>query len=207
MRLIEQLKKWLADRKERRFLKLTGKAKKELKVEDQYDLIFLCKKGYIRTSGIGRSITKIYAKFENLVDQEIKVVVKPGTYFISRGKYQNMVIRKEYTFILDPLSHIGFTFEATCINASLPIPGEYDKFSGVRKVSNDLVRFLEVSRYSNSMVVQAGVWAITDNYNSQQIRTRLVSNDRYGMPVPAISDNDIKEAKKILKSLEINNQL
>lgn len=40
----------------------------------------------------------------------------------------------------------GHVVNAACINANLPIPGESARFYGVRRVSDDLARFLEASQ-------------------------------------------------------------
>ena len=77
---------------------------KELKESEQYDLVDLCGNRFVRAKGTGESITNINAAVENLTRKKIKVVVNPGTYFVAGDGYQNMVTRKEYAFVLNPLS-------------------------------------------------------------------------------------------------------
>ena len=105
---------------------------------------------------------------------------------------------------------------ASCINASLPIPKESDRFRGVSRVSENVRRFMEAAEGEEAMVVQAGVWALTDGYSrsriQQTLRTRRV---RYGANAgssgsdegPAISIAQIDKAKAILTRLGIRNNL
>ncbi|MCP4396504.1 MAG: hypothetical protein GY801_04200 [bacterium] len=180
---------------------------KHLGEEQEYDLLFLYQKGFVRARATGQSITQIYGEVENLIDKTLKVIITPGTYFVAKGNYQNMVTRSEYSFTLHPLSARDVSINATCINANLPIPGKDDRFHGVRKVSKNVSRFLKASQHASSMVIQTGVWALTDNYSGHDIKNHLVTRDRYGNTRQAVSDADIAEARRILDSLGISHRL
>lgn len=206
MGLLARFKQWHAARKERRIEQLTAKAA-DLKEDQQYNLLFLNERGFVRAKASGQSITEIYADVENLIRKRLRVVVTPGTYFVSSGGHQNMVTRREYTFTLYPCSSERMRIDATCINANLPIPGARDRFYGVRRVSDDIARFLEAARSASPMVVQAGVWALTDGYTGDQVQTHLVSQDQYGNTRQAVSSSDIEEARRILNSLGIRHNL
>ena len=76
---------------------------------------------------------------------------------------------------------------------------------------------MEVAEGEHAMVIQAGVWALTDGYSRQRIqatlRTRRVST-RGGIPVgegidegPSISNAQIDRAKAILDRLKISHNL
>ena len=179
----------------------------QLRDDKQYGLIWLHKNGYVRIKGNGQSITQIYPEIENLVNKRIKVVVRTGTYFVSSRGYQNMVTREESAFTLAPYATKSLAIGATCINANLKIPSERNKFHEVARVSDDLIDFLEASGNSDEMVVQAGVWAITDRYTAHQVKMHLVSVDSYGNRRQAVSDDDIAEARRILNKLGIRNRL
>jgi beta-lactam-binding protein with PASTA domain len=56
------------------------------------------------------------------------------------------------------------------------------------------------------MVVQTGVWAITDRYSGTDVKQRLIAVDQYGN-IQHVSDMNVKEAKRILKDLNIKNNL
>jgi hypothetical protein len=192
--------------KERRINQRTEKAAK-LREDETYDLIFLHERGFVRARATGQSITEIYAKVENLIRKKLKVIVKPGTYFLSSGSHQNMVTRTEYTFMLWPCSTQHLGIKSSCINASRPIPGRSDRFYGVARVSDDLARFLEATQDIDPMVVQAGVWAITDGYSAHDVQTRLVARDQYGNTRQAVSNAQITEARRILDRLGISHKL
>lgn len=119
MGLIARFKKWKDARKERRIERLTVRAA-DLTEDQQYDLLFLHKRGFVRAKGSGQSITKVYADIENLIRKKLRVVVTPGTYFVSSGGHQNMATTTEYTFTLYPCSTQHLDINAACINANRP---------------------------------------------------------------------------------------
>jgi hypothetical protein len=75
---------------------------------------------------------------------------------------------------------------------------------------------MEAAEGEDAMVVQAGVWALTDGYSRQQIqRTLRTHRVRYGGLTamggtdegPAISNAQIDRAKAILGRLGVRNNL
>jgi hypothetical protein len=210
MNLITAIKNWFQERRNR-------KAKA---LPDGYtDVVALYKMGLLSAKGRGQSITDITADITSRVNVRLKVSVAHGTYFVSRGNHQNMVTRQKYQFDLRPLGSERIRVPASCINAALPIPNEKDKFSGVSRVPDKVRRFLEAAEGEDAMVIQAGVWALTDGYSRQRIqstlRKRRVST-HYGIPLdgitgsdegPAISIAEIERAKAILDRLGISHNL
>ena len=192
-------------RRERMQLRLDERAAALLATTS--DVVTLHRAGILRASASGRTITRIAGEIGNLARCRAEVSIGPGTYFVSSGNHQNMVTCREYTFSLDGLETASFDVAAACINASLPIPGGRSRFRGVARVSDNLRRFLEAATGKSPMTIQAGVWAITDGYTAYQIETHLVSRDRYGNTRPAISMEEIAEAKRILDALGISHRL
>lgn len=174
---------------------------------NEYDLLVLDYIGYVKARGKGHSITRINCEIENLLPKNIRVKIKTGTYFIAGGNYQNMATREEYVLSLKPRSKKTISINAVCINAGKPIPREQDYFCGVDRVPYNLIRFLEATRNEGAMVVQAGVWAITDKYSNAQLKQRIIITDQYGNRQQGIMDKDVKEAKRILKDLNIRSNL
>jgi len=201
-----RLKQCKASRRERRTERLTARAADLSKSQD-HDLLFLHQKGFVRARATGQSITQIHGEVESLIRKTLRVVIKPGTYSVSSGNYQNMVTRCEYSFTLYPCTSRNVSINASCINSGRPIPTEKNRFYGVRRVSNDLARFLDATQNTDPMVVQAGVWALTDNYSGQDIQTRLVLRDQYGNTHQAVSTANIAEARSILNNLGIHHRL
>jgi hypothetical protein len=199
-------KHWQADRKERHIERLTAKAV-DLNEDQQYDLLFLHERGFIRAKGSGQSITKIYAEVENLIRKKLHVIVKPGTYFVSSGSHQNMATTSEYTFTLYPCSTEQLGINATCINADRPIPGKEDRFYGVARVSEEVARFLEASKSEDPMVIQAGVWTLTDNYSRYDVMNHLISKDGSGNIRHPVTHEHCDQAKAILEQLGIPHRL
>jgi hypothetical protein len=209
MKIITIIKNWFQKRRDR-------KAKA---LPDGYiDIVDLYKKGLVSAKGTGQSITDISAEIVSRVNAPLKVSVAYGTYFVSRGNHQNMVTRRKYQFELRPLGTERIRVPASCINASLPIPNEKDNFSGVSRVPDKVRRFMEAAEGEDAMVIQAGVWTLTDGYSRQRIqqtlRTRRVSTRYGGIPMgagtdegPAISNAQIDRAKAILDRLKISHSL
>jgi hypothetical protein len=200
------IRTWLAARADRRIARLTALAS-DLDESQHHDLLMLQERGFVSAKATGQTITQIGADVENRVGKKLHVAIKPGTYFVSTGNYQNMVTRKRYTFTLYPNESASVNIEATCINASLPVPTGKDRFRGVKCVRNDIVRFLEASQDADPMVVQAGVWTLTDNYTAHDIQNHLVCQDRFGNRRRAVSDEHIAEARRILDQLNLNHRL
>ena len=152
----------------RRVERLTAEAA-ELNEGKEYDLFFLHSKGFVRARGMGQSITRIYGEIENLIGKKLLVVIKPGTYFISSGGHQNMATTTQYKFTLYPCATEHLGIDAVCINANRPIPGKRDRFYGVARVSDKVARFLEASMNEDPMVIQSGVWTLTDGYSRYSV--------------------------------------
>jgi hypothetical protein len=202
----KRFKAWQKARWQRRTEKLTARAA-SLDEGKTHDLLFLHQQGFVRARGMGQSITRIHGEIENLIARPLRVSIRPGTYFVARGNCQNMVTRQECTVTLYPTSTARVAIDAACINASLPIPKDKDRFYGVRRVSDDLARFLEATRDADPMVVQAGVWALTDNYSGHDVQHHLVVQDERGNRRQAVSNDDIETARRILRELGIRSRL
>ena len=210
MKIVTNIKNWFQNRRDSKAKELPG---------GYIDIVDLYKKGLVTAKGTGQSITDISAEIICRFKLPLKVSVPHGTYFVSRGNHQNMVTRRKYQFDLRPLGRENIRVPAACINASLPIPSEKDRFSGVARVSDNVRRFMEAAEGEDAMVIQAGVWALTDGHSRQRIqatlRTRRVSS-RYGVPLsgsmgsdegPAISGAQIDRAKAVLDRLNIRHNL
>jgi hypothetical protein len=205
-RIARWIQTWKAVRKERRIRRLTARAA-FLSADDDYDLVYLYQKGFVDPRATGQSITHINGAVESLIRKRIRVVVRPGTFFRSSGAHQNMVTRTTHRFWLNPCFTVQIQVPASCINAECPIPGERDRFRGVAKVKKDLIRFLEAAENEEPMVVQAGVWAITDRYTKADVQRKLFVRDQFGRTWAAVSNHQVARAKRILDKLRIRNYL
>jgi hypothetical protein len=205
MRLFTHFKNWFQNRRDRKAASLpTG----------YMDIVALYKQGLVTISGRGQSITEISVDITSRVTLPLRVSVPHGTYFVSRGNHQNMVTRRRYEFVLRPTGSECIRIPATCINASLPIPGSEDRFGGAARAPKDVCRFLEAAEGEDAMVVQAGVWALTDSYSRAQIQGTLRVRRHYGGlsspgmdEGPAVSSRHLDRAKEILDSLDIRHRL
>src|SRR5205085_809517 len=114
---------------------------------------------------------------------------------------------KDYSFDLPPRGEATITVEASCINAALPIPRNRHRFTGVKRVPDDLARFLRATQHESAMTVQAGVWALTDGYSANDVQARLRIPGGGGRTRSAVTDEDIRNARRILDQLNIDHGL
>ncbi len=187
---------------------LYGKRRVKTLADDIYhDIYKLWRMRVLVVTAKGRSITEVYVDVKNRIDRPLKVIIPQGACFIATGTHQNMLTRKEFVFKLEPLGTRFISVPASCINAERQIPGKTDTFRGVKRVSPSVERFLKGSENYGPMVIQAGVWALTNGYTRSQIKGRLTTlfNDRRLQT--SISDIDIDSAKSVLDRLGINSNL
>ncbi|VAX09271.1 hypothetical protein MNBD_GAMMA26-360 [hydrothermal vent metagenome] len=175
--------------------------------DEVYDVYYLSKLGLVEGFGTGQSITTIFGVVNNLSTKKLQVRMMPGTYFKSTGEHQNMASTVEYSFVLNPLNGQHIEVKATCINASRPIPSATDSFEGLGVTSKKVRRFLQKAHGEDSMTIQAGVWACTDNFSGDQIKKHLISSDTQGNRFSAVSDGNIQRARSILDELNISTNL
>jgi hypothetical protein len=171
------------------------------------DIQALWKLRVLNVTAKGRSITEIYVDVRNRCDKPLNVFIPVGTFFRSRGAHQNMAVRKETVFAIEAGGTRFLNVPATCINAARPVPGREDSFRGVDRVSAEVERFLKETERMPPMVVQAGVWALTDGYGRERIKERLVSVSARGESRSSISDLDVDRAKAILDNLGLSTPL
>jgi hypothetical protein len=181
------------------------------------DILALYESGLISVTGTGKSITEIRASVISRAKVPLRVHIPHGTYFVSSGDWQNMVTRSEYDFDLEPWATKHISVAASCINAGQAIPQSNNTFKGVARVPEVLSKFLQAAAREDAMTIQAGVWAITDDYSPDDIkrrlrwtyggRFRLDDGTAIELDCPAISDDKIHRAKELLDRLRIPNRL
>jgi hypothetical protein len=154
----------------------------------------------------GHSITEIYLEIQNCLDRPLNLFIPAGTYVRAQGSHQNMAVRKEIALAVGAREFRFIKAPAACINAGKPIPGKDDRFRGVAKVGPQVERFLKETPHQPPMVVQAGVWALTDGYNRRQIQDRLLTESSTRVS-SSVSDADIDVARAILDRLGIHSSL
>lgn len=206
MGLIAGIRRWQAARRERRIERLTATAA-DLSPDAEHELLLLHARGFVRARASGQSIVNVSADVESLVRKPLRVVVSPGTYFVASGGHQNMVTTRKYAFMLSACGSHRLSVQAACINADRPIPGKNDRFKGVARVPDAVARFLEAGAGEDSMVIQAGVWTLTDGYTRDQVIHHLISRDRNGNTWHPVTQAHCDRAKAILDALGIPHRL
>ena len=84
---------------------------------------------------------------------------------------------------------------------------EGDRFYGVARVSDNVARFLEASKNEDPMVIQAGVWTLTDNYSRYDVINHRISRDSHGNTWHPVTHDHCNKAKAILEKLGIPHRL
>lgn len=186
--------------------RLTEKSR-DLRDNQAHDLLNLMQRGFVGVEGKGISISRIEITLLNRTRRKLLIRISPGTYFISRGAHQNMVITSEETIRLSGCTYDTVNIRAACINAARPVPKRTDFFGGAGQVPSEVARFLGASLGEDQWVIQAGVWALTDRYTRQDAIGRLKSTDEGGVTTHPISEHHCTRAKAILDSLGIRHYL
>jgi hypothetical protein len=176
------------------------------------DLLTLVRRQSVAVHAVGQSITHIVVELQNLIYSKLftRVLITPGSYFIASGLHQNMVLYKARRLHLFRRRKRQIILRAACMNATRPVPGHRDTFIDVAKADESLVSFLRLARRKNPKIIQAGVWAITDNLSAHDIRpaiaTTITSKVEARRQI-SISHGQIRAAKRILDKLNIPNRL
>lgn len=187
---------------------LYGKKKAvALSYDKFHDIIDLWKIRAIHVLAKGKSITDIYVDIQNRLDRPLNIQISHGTYFIAQGRHQNMVTRKEYLFKIKSNGTRFINVPASCINAAREIPSKKDSFRGVKKVPDHIKRFLKETDGCEPMMIQAGVWALTDHMSGDDIKNRLINRELTGRQYNSISDRNIADARRVLAQLGIQSRL
>ena len=175
------------------------------------DLVTLVRHQSVAVHAAGQSITHIVVELRNFTFKLFKrVLITPGTYFIASGPHQNMLLYKTYHFYLFHKQRRRIVLRAVCMNATRPVPGYDDTFIDVAKADERLISFLKHARRRNSKIIQAGVWAITDNLSAHDIQPPLATTVTASVEARrqiSIPRRQIAAAKRILNKLEIRNRL
>ena len=200
---IRQLK---AARRERQLEKLTLQAA-DLNEDQDHDLLVLQQREVVQVFGSGISDRQLSAEIVNLIRRTLRAVIRPGTFFVAEGQHQHMVTRCPYSVTLPPCTATTISIDAASLEASRPTPTLGDRFSGAHSASKEIRRFLEATQDARWIVVQAGLWALTDNYSEYDIRTRLAAKDPDGDDRQGIAQKDFFEAKRILDKLDLIHRL
>jgi hypothetical protein len=80
----------------------------------------------------------------------------------------------------------------------------------VAKADESLILFLQRARRKNPRIIQAGVWAVTDNFSAHDIAPALATTVASSVEARrqiSISRRQIRAAKRILDKLSIGNRL
>ena len=175
------------------------------------DLVTLVRRQSVAIHAAGQSITHIVVELRNLTFKLFKrVLITPGTYFIASGPHQNMVLYKTRRLYLFDRWKRRIVLRAVCMNATRPVPGNRDAFISVAKADESLCLFLKRARRKNPNIIQAGVWAITDDFSAHDIQPALASTITSSIEARrqiSISRRQIRAAKRILDKLKIRNRL
>ena len=193
------------------------------------EIITLSENRLVKVRVTGESMFGVQASVSNRSGHPLKVRILLGTHFVSSGRFQNMVARKEYEFDLGRRTTQHISVATSCMNAKLRAPSSRDQFVGIARASEELNRFLQAAVHEDALTTQVGVWAITDGCNREMLLSRLRARGIYRgtdqlyrsssplaapapeLPaiatVPAISEEQIDRAAVLLSVLGIPHRL
>lgn len=156
--------------------------------------------GLVDAQVTGSGIRSVRLSVTRRVLAGFVVRVPPGTFFVCRGKAQNMVGTEPVLVDLRAGKSRSVSVSAACANRTRAIPRSASSFR-VRSGPNsaDLARLAPHLPGKRFGVKQAAVWIVTDDATRAQL-ARLVRR-RVGMTfggTPMIKDADVLEAAQLL---------
>jgi hypothetical protein len=171
------------------------------------DLLSLQTNGLMHAEASGLTITQVTVKLTSLCETgPTPFLIEPGWYFVADGHHQNMVITQMKEGETRARESMEFILQAACLNAHLPVPRRGEKLSKIGLVDRDLKQFLDAAQHDDPMVIQAGVWALTDKLGPLAIQFRLEKGSWLEREV-AIKPEHISEAGERLRQLGISSTI
>ena len=174
-----------------------GKARQQRK-EFSGEIGEMIKKGTIAAISAGESTMRNIIQIQNKTDSKLEVTIPFGTYFAANsGNVQNMLARREKSFLVKP-NQIGVSYiETACMNIYKDAPGEKSYFT-VDMLAEDsrLIKLLKILDDNNSSyeIAQAAIWHMADNPGKEAILEALV----YENGERAITQSDYEEALRLV---------
>ena len=174
---------------------------KALKIREDFigDIYSMLQKEYIGVLITGDSITQSRIIGANLTKSRLEVSIPYGAYLAANSGYvQNMLIREEITFSVEPLKYWNLHIDTACMNIYRDIPDENSYFT-IDRLDEDspLIKLLKLIEENKSSyeVTQAAIWYITDNPGKDVILNTLIYDDQTN----AITEKDYAEAMRLVE--------
>jgi len=149
-----------------------------------------------------KSISESNIDITNKSGAPLNITVESGTYLLSASEAkQNMLITNPRKFTLAAGKTETFLLDTACMNIKRAIPGPNDSYSVDKLGSNNLltkaVDYFGENNTESFALIQAVVWIITDNANSEQMKSLRTSTGQYVIGFP-----DFSSAVSIVNTLK-----
>lgn len=136
------------------------------------NIFTLLAQGRIEARVQGVDITEVEVEVRRRVPRPVTVKIPPGTFFVARGPFQNMVATAAEEVTLGDGRWTSVSVSAACANRTRPIPGPGNGFSIERSpYQAELLRLIPRVREEEYDVQQAAIWIITDNATHADLGT------------------------------------
>ena len=176
-------------------------ARERLRIEVD-DLGAAIARGLVTAVVTGEGLSSVKVKLTRPKGRLCRVRISPGTFFLSDGTVQNMVVTEEREFDLTESRRCEASVSTSCAQMSKPEPGGTDTFRvGPPTTSKVLKRLLEVAVEAGASEVakQVATWVVTDNPSRRDLDETYQSGFGFGGGEPAADDEEIEEAHELLK--------
>lgn len=136
------------------------------------NIFTLLSQGRIEARVDGVDITEVEVELRRRVPNPVTVKIPPGTFFVARGSFQNMVATSAEEVTLKDGKWTSVSVSAACANRTRAIPRPGNGFSIERSpYQAELLRVIPRLREEEYDVQQAAIWIITDNATHADLGT------------------------------------
>lgn len=166
------------------------------------------RQGKVKAEVAGSGLSSVTLTVHRVGKEGIRIVVPVGTFFVNAGDAQNMISTTEEAIDLTSRDSATVAIDATCANFHRAEPDSSSSFTVRSTTGNpELDRLTKViaRKQPSGVVTQVAIWVVTDNPSREELDSTYQSSfSPFGPGSPAASDDDIEEARKLLREAGID---
>ena len=179
-----------------------SKSQKEtLRTQNVVDAI---NEGKVKVEAEGAGLSAVKIRITRETAEKMKILIPLGTFFVNRGKSQDMVVTESAILDLTKRKELTYSIPAACANADRDAPYSSSKFDIRLSPPFEALKKLIViigKKKVSKVIKQVAVWIVTDNISRAKLDTRYRRSITGGY---AASNEDVIKAMQIVEEAGID---